>query len=109
MLAIVTALPSEAKPLIEFFNSKFKRLKLHLLFIEMTLFTLSSGIGKINAALAVSYLQGKLSECHQAWLNVGIAGHQSMAIGTRIIPHKIIDAETSLSAQKKFLKKTKVT
>ncbi len=97
-LRFVTALPCEAKPLIQRFQLRpatgrgpFRIYRdthgLHWLIV--------SGVGRQAAAVATAYLAG-LSGVHHAtaWLNVGIAGHASLALGEARLAHKITDAAT---------------
>lgn len=53
-----------------------------------------TGMGKINAASAVAYLAGLLGNNarNHAWLNVGIAGHQSLGTGSGLVSQKITSA-----------------
>jgi len=83
MRCIVTALQSEAQPIIEFLN---------LIKIEKNIYSnhdttlIISGIGKINSAIAVTKLKpmGKI-------INIGISGSSSHDIGTLHKIKKIID------------------
>ena len=52
-----------------------------------------SGPGKTNTAAAVSYTHTLFNSLPgDAWLNIGIAGHRALAIGTPILAHRIEDA-----------------
>ena len=58
------------------------------------------GIGKINAAAAVSWLQAvtNAKDCGAvAWINFGIAGHRQRAIGEVIRANKVTDVATGKS------------
>jgi hypothetical protein len=52
-----------------------------------------SGPGKTNAAAAISYTHTLFNglAC-DAWLNIGIAGQHTLAIGTAVLAHRIEDA-----------------
>lgn len=51
-----------------------------------------SGLGKVAASAATAYLHAVCGgERHAVWLNVGIAGHGSRAVGELILGHKIRD------------------
>lgn len=95
-MGIVIALISEAKPLIDHFKLKACTSKFSFsLYRNDTIHLIVSGIGKVNAALAVSCLQNEMEGFPAAWLNVGIAGHRSMAIDTGVIAHQVVDAGTT--------------
>lgn len=95
IICITTALKSEALPIIEAFN--LKPIQGHPLFpiwqnekVKLTV----SGIGKVKAAAACGYLAGIYQdEDIYGWLNVGIAGHKSLPVGTPLFAHKIVDVE----------------
>ncbi len=109
MLTIVTALSCEARPLVDYFKLKatlsdspfpiYQREKVTLIV---------SGVGKVNAALAVGYIQAKLNLESGVWLNVGIAGHQTLAVGTPLLAHKVIDSGTGRAYYPTFLKSASV-
>ena len=89
IICITTALKSEALPIIEAFN--LKPIQGYPLFpiwqnekIKLTV----SGIGKVKAAAACGYLAGIYQdEDIYGWLNVGIAGHKSLPVGTPLFAH----------------------
>lgn len=95
IICIITALKAEALPIIEIFD--LKPTQGNLLFpiwqnedIKLTI----SGIGKVKAAAACGYLAGIYQDEEiYGWLNVGIAGHRNLPIGTPLLAHKIIDVE----------------
>ncbi len=95
MLCFVVAFAEEARPIIDHF-----RLKLVPGVNAFSLFTgeekrlIVSGPGKNRAAQAVAYLAGWLkAQKSTAWLNVGIAGHETLELGTGVLASKISDAE----------------
>jgi len=94
MINIVTALQCEARPLIEHY--KLRGNARHSAFRcyqndEMQLIV--SGIGKLAAATATTYLAASESgTTSSAWLNLGIAGHADKAIGKPLLAHKLIDS-----------------
>ena len=94
---LIIALACEAKPVIEYYA--LKRCMDETAFPvfrnqDMTLTI--SGVGKIAAASAVAYTQGRYASKQTAiWLNIGVAGHASLEIGNCRIAHKIVDHETS--------------
>lgn len=98
MIHLICALICEAEPLVAYY-----RLKQHT---ESTLFKTYSnpdaGItltvsrpGKINAAAATSYTHEYFHAWKSdAWLNIGIAGHQSLDIGQAVLAHQVIDMQS---------------
>ena len=57
-----------------------------------------SGVGKRAAAAAVAYLFARSGEAlNRIWLNVGIAGHRSRAIGEPLVADKIVDEASGRS------------
>lgn len=96
MIHIVTALPCEAKPLIKHYRLNGQQ-TLHgfRIYENDEIRLIISGLGKINCAAACAYLQGRHSEQQTAWLNIGIAGHANLAIGTAILASKISDANNN--------------
>ena len=59
-----------------------------------------SGSGKTQSAAATSWLaatQSNLQRQNSIWLNVGIAGHQSLPLGSTIIANKLLDTATERS------------
>ena len=93
MITLTTALPCEAKPLIEKFGLQHQsECSAFRLYQNDDLRLIVTGVGKLAAASAVSFLSHEQQHEQQAWLNVGITGHASHEIGTAILAHKIIDA-----------------
>lgn len=99
MIHIFCALPYEAQPLIQHFKlTELKQFDLFRLYQsedkEITLTI--TGIGKLNAASAVSYHHACCNTLNSdVWLNIGIAGHKSLAIGEARLVNKIIDEQTT--------------
>ena len=55
-----------------------------------------SGVGRTNAAAATMYLHQLLGGVgHIAWLNVGVAGHRDLPLGTARRVHQIHEASTA--------------
>jgi hypothetical protein len=92
------ALPCEAEPLIQHFKlTELKQFDLFRLYqskdgnISLTI----TGIGKLNAASAVSYHHACLNtSVDNIWLNIGAAGHESMAVGEACLVNKITDNQS---------------
>jgi len=93
MLAIVCALRCEAECLIEHFKLKsLPQKSLFPIYGDGELFLTISGLGKLQAAAAVSYLYAMAGERSFAgWINVGIGGHPSHEIGQGFLAHQVID------------------
>jgi nucleoside phosphorylase len=93
---IVCALTPEAKPIIERFNLQhvqteygFKRYANK----DGNLGLLISGVGKINIASALMWVQQfKHYDCY---LNIGVMGHGSAEIGTCYLINKVVDMATN--------------
>jgi adenosylhomocysteine nucleosidase len=96
MIHLVVALSAEAKPLIRHFGLERRADKGPFPVYEnegMSLIV--SGAGKPRAAAATAHLhgvRGTTLDC--AWLNIGIAGDGSRALGEGMLAHSIKDATT---------------
>lgn len=95
MMHLMCALSCEARPLIDGHDLRhIPRADLFQCYARrdggMTLTV--SGPGKTNAAAAVSYTHTLFHSLpSDAWLNIGIAGHRTLAIGTPVLAHRIED------------------
>lgn len=96
-LNFITALPSEARPLIDRFKLGQAHRTNGITWYENAGIRLAvSGVGKSASAFAVGVLSGMGSACVQAlWLNVGIAGHRDASLGAIGIAHRIDDLATA--------------
>ena len=96
MLTIVTALLCEAKPVI----SRYKLKKIpgthpYQIFQNNDLSLIISGVGKAASASATGYVHAiKASPSYSAWLNIGMAGHSKLEIGSGFLANKIHDRST---------------
>jgi len=99
MINFVVALACEAKPLIRALNLKSAANYANFPLYENDQFRLIiSGIGKLNAAIATSYLASvNKNEKNNVWLNIGVAGHMDADIGTPFIANKITDGGSNLN------------
>jgi nucleoside phosphorylase len=101
MIHIFCALPCEAQPIIQNFKlTEFKQFDLFRIYqsndkeINLTI----TGIGKINAASAVSYHHACFNtNVSDIWLNIGVVGHANIVIGEARLANKITDEQTKLS------------
>lgn len=96
MLNIVCALQCEAKPLINRFKLKAdQQSALFPLYRSETTQLIISGIGKVNAAAATTYLMAHVPRAQTpAWLNIGVGGHKARDIGEGFLGNKITDRST---------------
>ncbi len=99
MINIFCALPAEAEAIVQHYQlNELKQFGLYRLYqsrdkkINLTI----TGIGKLNAAAAVSYHHACLASCAaDIWLNIGVAGHADIAIGEARLVHKIVDKQNA--------------
>ncbi len=88
MLYIHTALPAEARPLIDHFSLRAVHRSAPFQLYENTEIRLVvSGVGRTATAAAIAYSCGRFIDEPGPWLNVGLAGHASAALGTPFIVH----------------------
>lgn len=94
----VVAHALEAAPIIEKFRlQKAKKDTVFPRYQGLAINLVICGMGKINAAAGTAYLAAVTSsdsEEKPVWINVGIAGHQSLALGSATIVHKITDLQS---------------
>ncbi|MFO7603618.1 MAG: hypothetical protein R6X06_07365 [Gammaproteobacteria bacterium] len=93
---IAVALACEARPLIEHFGLKRQTQAAYPVYQGGHIQLIVAGVGQLNAATAVGYLAG-LTQHPAAWLNIGIAGHKTHAIGALYLAHKITRQQDSHS------------
>lgn len=101
MLCLLTALPSEARPLLRHFDLPDTPLPgPFACYVGEQAALVVSGIGKMAAAAACGYLYAQLQHRSEisaaalasaAWINVGIAGHGSLPVGESLLAHEISD------------------
>ncbi|MGZ8954904.1 MAG: phosphorylase family protein [Methylovulum sp.] len=96
---IYTALPCEAKPLIEYFSlKKDTTAKAFTFYFNQEVCLTITGIGKNAMAAGVAYSQALFASAeHPVLLNIGIAGHKQHSLGSLFIINKIIDADSQRS------------
>lgn len=96
MIHLVCALKCEARPLIQQYG-----LKQHGNAGKMTTYVNNerdlsltiTGTGKDNAAAGTGYAHDRFkARSHDAWLNIGIAGHASIDVGQAVLAHRIQDS-----------------
>jgi len=99
MIHLVIALPAEARPLVQHFGLGGRQAgEPFPLYRNDTMKLVVSGPGKVNAAAASMWLQTVDNDStHSAWLNIGIAGHATLATGTGVVAHRITDSSSGKS------------
>ncbi len=95
MINLVVALACEAKPLIDYFRL-IPRAAAHgpREYVNGDLRLMVTGVGKSRAAACCLQLRASGDDSNRAWLNVGVAGHGALAIGTGVQAHCVRDLET---------------
>ncbi|CAG7856522.1 hypothetical protein MCAMS1_01038 [biofilm metagenome] len=93
---LFTALPCEAKPLIDFYKlKKDNTVQAFNIFCNDEIFLTITGIGKTAMAAGVAYSQALMPKTNNPpMLNIGIAGHKNHPIGTLFLIDKITDSDT---------------
>ncbi len=93
---IYTALPCEAKPLIDFYKLKKElSVKSFAIYIFNDICLTVTGVGKTAMSAGIAYSQALYSISSQPiMLNVGIAGHQHHPLGRIFLVDKITDNDT---------------
>ena len=89
-ICLITALPSEARPLITHFKLRSVPHPHLKLYAGKDCYLLQTGLGKLNAAAATASMLQTLPEL-QAVINVGIAGSEQV-LGTCLLAHHVQDA-----------------
>ena len=96
MINFVVALASEARPLIERYKlSLLRQASGFRIYAADTVRLVVTGVGKVNAAAGTAYLAGFAPDLDQAWLNIGVAGHRNLDVGTATYALKVTDQATS--------------
>lgn len=93
---IYTALPCEAKPLIDFFRlKKDTAIKAFAVYGNNGMCLTVTGIGKPAMAAGIAYTQALFSSVpNPVLLNIGIAGHKELPIGGALLIDKITDSDS---------------
>lgn len=88
----VVALKAEASPLIECFKLAKESVPSPFpLFANDRHRLVLSGVGKELSAKATSCLSERFPQPNQAWLNLGLAGHGTLALGTAFLANRVLD------------------
>jgi adenosylhomocysteine nucleosidase len=93
---IYTALPCEAKPIIDFYRlKKDTSIKSFAVFSDNEICLAITGIGKTAMAAGIAYTQALFSSAsNPVMLNIGIAGHKDHPIGSVFLIDKIADGDS---------------
>ena len=92
MLMIHTALHAEALALINHYKLKRQHhFKPFACYASDSIFLIESGIGKLHTAAAISWATASINIDTPAWLNVGMAGHLSHAVGACFLVRHVTD------------------
>lgn len=96
VLYLVTAFKTEARPLIAHYGLEPRpRSGAFPVYENADCALVISGPGKTAAAKAAAHLYAGAGEPRGgAWVNVGVAGHDHLPLGTVVVAHKIVDAAT---------------
>ncbi len=99
MLIWVTALHCEAKPLIDFYRLKKSSQKNDFdIYQNQQIFCVVSGIGANKMSRAITWVN-KLFNAQKdcRWINLGIAGHKNLPIGTTVLINQATQAGSNKS------------
>jgi adenosylhomocysteine nucleosidase len=93
---IYTALPCEAKPLVEHFDlKKDVSVQPFAVYVNHDICLTVTGLGKSAMAAGVAYTQALFAKVeHPVIVNIGIAGHKDHLLGDLFLIDKIIDIDS---------------
>ena len=90
MLIFTCALHCEAKPVIDFYRLKKDRHPGAFdVYKKEDVACVVTGIGQLNMATACGWAAATLPGAQRLWINLGVAGHHDLAIGTPVLALKI--------------------
>lgn len=94
----VVALAAEANPVVSHFKLSPCKASGFRCYARENIFLVVSGMGNRAAAAAVAYCQGRFARGPgQVWINLGIAGHVDLPLGSLVRAGKITDASSAHS------------
>lgn len=98
-LFIYTALPCEAKPLVEYFKlKKDVSIQPFAVYFNNDICLTVTGVGKSAMAAGVAFTQALFAAVeYPTILNIGVAGHKYEALGRLFFADKIIDIDSERS------------
>lgn len=91
MILITCALQAEALELINHFKLKQVNTKPFSIWKNDNIKLIITGIGKIPSAIGTTYISMHDDDKIDGFVNIGVAGHKNLEIGTAIIAQKITD------------------
>ncbi len=96
---IYAALPCEAKPLAEYFKlKKDTSIQPFAVYSNQDICLTVTGVGKNAMAAGVAYTQALFGPLdHPVLVNIGIAGHKSLEVGSLFLVGKITDSDSGKS------------
>ncbi len=89
MIVYTCALHCEAKPIIDHFRLQKQQTRAFDLYQKDNYACVVSGIGDINMAAASAWAGANYESETIAWINLGIAGHRKLALGTAVVALKV--------------------
>lgn len=93
---IYTALPCEAKPLVEHFGlKKATTIQAFAVYSSQDICLTVTGLGKSAMAAGVAYSQALFPGSEPVLVNIGIAGHKNHALGSLFLIDKITDPDSA--------------
>lgn len=101
MIHIVCALPAEARPLIDHLRLKAVPDRAgYRCYANPTFCLVVSEVGAVNAAAATALLGAATDRA--AWINLGVAGHGALPVGSAALAASVTDAATGRSWYPQF-------
>ncbi len=98
MIFVTCALHCEAKPIIERYRLTADRKAFFPVFKSDQLTLVVTGVGKLLMSSAMTYVYARYNEPnHAAWLNVGVAGMKSAALGDFFNINKVTDQHSGVN------------
>lgn len=92
MILIATALSVEAAPLLSSLKLKLLEAGSFSIYGNDRFRLIVTGVGKVAMAAGISYLYALSKDSPVAgFVNIGIAGHRLLPLGSALLAHKIID------------------
>lgn len=97
MIHLVVALGPEAAGLAEIFGLRRARSadEPFPLFTGADARLVVSGVGRTRAAEATAHLRSRFDDQAAVWLNVGVAAHRDLPLGSVVVAHKVEEEATS--------------
>lgn len=99
MIYIVVALQAEARPLISHFGlERADELEPLELYRRPDLMVVVTGVGRAAVEATIDAMQDDLPvEAQSVWLNLGVAGHRNLPIGTEVLATEVVEESSGRS------------